>query len=115
MITNAPEFTGSIRANFDFPLFGGLLTASVGYSYRDESMLTNEGGADPRDPTGQTPLEPLMQDFLRAARRLGRLAVAQRPLAHRHLRQEPHRRGVPDERLQPAGLRGVIRARTERR
>ena len=24
-------------------------------------MLTNEGGADPRDPTGQTPLEPLIQ------------------------------------------------------
>ena len=62
VITNAPEFTGSIRANFDFPLFGGLLTASVGYSYRDESMLTNEGGPDPRDPTGETPLEPLMQD-----------------------------------------------------
>jgi iron complex outermembrane receptor protein len=62
VITNAPELTGSIRANFDFPLLGGLLTASVGYSYRDESMLTNEGGADPRDPTGQTPLEPLVQD-----------------------------------------------------
>jgi len=62
VITNAPEFTGSIRANFDFPLFGGLLTASVGYSYRDESMLTNEGGPDPRDPSGETPLEPLMQD-----------------------------------------------------
>jgi iron complex outermembrane receptor protein len=62
VITNAPEWTGSIRANFDFPLFGGLLTASVGYSYRDTSVLTNEGGADPRDPTGMTPLEPLSQD-----------------------------------------------------
>jgi len=61
VITNAPEFTGSIRANFDFPVGRGLITASVGYAYRDESMLTNEGGADPRDPTGQTPLEPLFQ------------------------------------------------------
>ena len=25
-------------------------------------MLTNEGGPDPRDPTGETPLEPLIQD-----------------------------------------------------
>ena len=24
VITNAPEWTGSIRANVDFPLFGGL-------------------------------------------------------------------------------------------
>lgn len=62
VITNAPEWTGAIRANFDWPLAGGLLTASVGYSYRDEAMLTNEGGADPRDPSGQTPLEPLIQD-----------------------------------------------------
>ena len=62
VITNAPEFTGAIRANFDWPLFGGLVTASVGYSYRDESVLTNEGGADPRDPTGQTPLQPLIQE-----------------------------------------------------
>jgi len=42
VITNAPEFTGAIRANFDFPAFGGLITASAGYSYRDDSMLTNE-------------------------------------------------------------------------
>jgi len=35
--------TGAIRGNFDFPAFGGLITASVGYSYRDESVLTNEG------------------------------------------------------------------------
>ena len=61
VITNAPEFTGAIRGNFDFPVGDGLITASIGYSYRDESMLTNEGGADPRDPTGQTPLEPLIQ------------------------------------------------------
>jgi iron complex outermembrane receptor protein len=62
VITNAPEWTGTIRANFDWPLFGGLLTASVGYAYRTESVLTNEGGPDPRDPTGETPLEPLIQD-----------------------------------------------------
>jgi iron complex outermembrane receptor protein len=63
VITNAPELTGAIRANFDWPLAGGgLITASVGYSYRDESMLTNEGGPDPRDPSGQTPLEPIFQD-----------------------------------------------------
>ena len=43
VISNAPELTGAIRGNFDFPAFGGLITASVGYSYRDESILTNEG------------------------------------------------------------------------
>lgn len=43
VITNAPELTGTIRANFDWPLSRGLLTASIGYAYRDESMLTNEG------------------------------------------------------------------------
>jgi iron complex outermembrane receptor protein len=43
VISNAPELTGAIRGNFDFPAFGGLITASVGYSYRDESVLTNEG------------------------------------------------------------------------
>ena len=61
VITNAPELTGAIRGNFDFPVGGGLITASIGYAYRDESMLTNDVGADPRDPTGQTPLEPLIQ------------------------------------------------------
>jgi len=43
VITNAPEWTGTIRANFDWPLSRGLLTASIGYAYRDDSMLTNEG------------------------------------------------------------------------
>jgi iron complex outermembrane receptor protein len=43
VISNAPEFTGAIRGNFDFPAFGGLITASVGYSYRDDAILTNEG------------------------------------------------------------------------
>ena len=42
VISNAPELTGSIRANFDWPLFGGLLTASAGYAYRDDAVLTNE-------------------------------------------------------------------------
>ncbi len=62
VVTNAPEWTGSLRLNLDFPAFGGLITGSVGYTYRDDSVLTNEGGADPRDPTGQTPLLPLVQD-----------------------------------------------------
>jgi iron complex outermembrane receptor protein len=62
VITNAPEWTGAIRFNVDFPAFGGLITGSVGYSYRDDTMLTNEGGADPRDPTGSTPLEPITQE-----------------------------------------------------
>ncbi|MEN8163009.1 MAG: TonB-dependent receptor [Acidobacteriota bacterium] len=60
VITNAPELTGAIRGNFDFPLAGGLITGSIGYNYRDESTLTNEGGPHPLDPT--QPLEPLMQD-----------------------------------------------------
>ncbi len=45
VITNAPEWTGAIRANLDFPVFSGLLTGSVMYSYRDDSVLTNEGGS----------------------------------------------------------------------
>ncbi len=60
VITNAPELTGAIRANFDFPLSRGLITGSIGYNYRDDSMLTNEGGPDPLDPT--QPLLPLVQD-----------------------------------------------------
>ena len=60
VITNAPELTGAIRLNVDFPLWGGLITGSIGYNYRDDSMLTNEGGPDPLDPT--KPLEPLVQD-----------------------------------------------------
>lgn len=60
VITNAPELTGAIRFNVDFPAFGGLITGSVGYSYRDDSVLTNEGGPDPRNPA--VPLEPIMQE-----------------------------------------------------
>jgi iron complex outermembrane receptor protein len=59
VITNAPKWTGTIRLNVDFPAWGGLITGSVGYAYRDDSVLTNEGGPDPRDPT--KPLLPLMQ------------------------------------------------------
>ena len=59
VITNAPELTGAIRGNVDFPAFGGLITGSVGYTYRDDSMLTNEGGAMPFDAT--QPMEPLVQ------------------------------------------------------
>jgi len=43
VITNAPEFTGSLRLNFNYPAWGGLFSASVGVSHRDESVLTNEG------------------------------------------------------------------------
>ena len=59
VITNAPEWTGLLRANVDFPLFGGLLNGSLGYAYRDDSTLTNEGGQYPGRP-GQ-PLLPLTQ------------------------------------------------------
>ncbi len=45
VITNAPEWTGGLRLNFDFPAMGGLLTASVGGSYRSSATLTNEGGS----------------------------------------------------------------------
>ncbi|MDX1997770.1 MAG: TonB-dependent receptor [Thermoanaerobaculia bacterium] len=60
VITNAPEFTGALRVNLDFPAFGGLLTASAGVAHRDESVLTNEGGPFPGRP-GQ-PLLPITQD-----------------------------------------------------
>jgi len=59
MITNAPKFTGGLRLNFDFAAAGGLLTASLGTSYRDDSILTNEGGPYPGRP-GQRVL-PLTQ------------------------------------------------------
>jgi iron complex outermembrane receptor protein len=59
MITNAPKFTGALRANFDFPAFKGLITGSVGVAHRDESTLTNEGGQYPGRPG--TPLLPIVQ------------------------------------------------------
>ncbi len=42
VITNAPEFTGAIRANFDFPAFGGLITA------QRRLHLSRRVGADQR-------------------------------------------------------------------
>jgi iron complex outermembrane receptor protein len=57
VITNAPEWTGGLRLNFDFPVAGGLLTASVGGAYRSESTLTNEGGSF----AGQ-PVRPIIED-----------------------------------------------------
>ena len=59
VISNAPEFTGGLHLNFDFPVLGGLMTASVGGAYRDDAILTNEGGQYPGRP-GQ-PLLPLAQ------------------------------------------------------
>ncbi len=43
VITNAPELTGALNLNFDFSAWGGLVSGSVGYAYRDDSELTNEG------------------------------------------------------------------------
>lgn len=57
VITNAPEWTGGLRLNFDFPVAGGLLTASAGGAYRSDSTLTNEGGSF----AGQ-PVRPIRQD-----------------------------------------------------
>ena len=59
VITNAPKYTGALHLNFHFPVFGGLLTASTGAAYRDDSVLTNEGGQYPGRP-GQ-PLLPISQ------------------------------------------------------
>ncbi len=59
VITNAPKFTGSLNLNFNVPAWGGLFSASVGMSHRDKSVLTNEGGPDPRNPTIQ--LQPIVQ------------------------------------------------------
>ena len=60
VITNAPELTGALRLNVDFPAWGGLITGSLGYAYRDDSVLTNEGGPNPFNPT--QPLLPIVQD-----------------------------------------------------
>jgi len=57
VITNAPEWTGGLRLNFDFPVARGLLTASVGGSYRSKATLTNEGGSF----AGQA-VHPITQD-----------------------------------------------------
>jgi iron complex outermembrane receptor protein len=57
VITNAPEWTGGLGLNFDFPVARGLLTASVRGAYRSEATLTNEGGSF----AGQ-PVQPIRQD-----------------------------------------------------
>ena len=73
VITNAPEFTGALNLNFNLAAWGGLISGSVGYCHRDESVLTNEGGPDPRDPT--QPLLPIIQPVVRSGQRLDRLAL----------------------------------------
>jgi len=57
VITNAPEWTGGLRLNFDFPVGGGLLTASVGGAYRGDATLTNEGGS-----FAGRPVRPITQE-----------------------------------------------------
>jgi iron complex outermembrane receptor protein len=59
VITNAPQWTYALYANVNFPALGGLISGSLGYSYRDDSVLTNEGGPDPTNPT--QPLLPIVQ------------------------------------------------------
>ncbi len=59
VITNAPKYTASLTPNVHFPAFGGALTAGVTVAYRDDSVLTNEGGQYPGRPG--TPLLPISQ------------------------------------------------------
>ena len=105
-----PGVDRALRANVDFPLFGGLLTGSLGYSYRDDSTLTNEGGQYPGRP-GQ-PLLPLMQPSFGVWDTWVSWLAPNGNVADRPGRQEPGRRGVPDQRLQPAVARrraGLVR------
>jgi len=60
VITNAPKYTAGLRLRFNAPMFGGLFTAVIGGNYRDDSVLTNEGGPDPRNP--KVALQPITQD-----------------------------------------------------
>lgn len=60
VITNAPRVTGALNAILTFPLAGGEIEFTGGFSYRDDSVLTTEGGDF---PTGSgIPLEPLVQE-----------------------------------------------------
>ena len=43
VITNAPKTTGALNLNINVPAWGGLISGSVGYAYRHDSVLTNEG------------------------------------------------------------------------
>lgn len=48
VITNAPKTTGALNLNFNCPAWGGLISGSIGYAYRHDSVLTNEGnGVNP--------------------------------------------------------------------
>jgi iron complex outermembrane receptor protein len=59
VISNAPKWTGALNLNFNWAAFGGLVTSSVGWAYRDDAILTNEGGPNPANPT--QPLLPIAQ------------------------------------------------------
>lgn len=50
VITNAPKFTGALRATIRHTVGRSLVVASGGYSYRAKSTLTNEGGQYPGRP-----------------------------------------------------------------
>lgn len=48
VITNAPKNTYAIRADVNFPVGNGSIVGNIGYAYRDDSTLTNEGeGTEP--------------------------------------------------------------------
>ena len=108
-----PRVHRRLHFNFDFPAFGGLLTASVGGAYRDEAILTNEGGQYPGRP-GQ-PLLPISQPAYELYDAWVSLALARCQLASGSERQEPDGRGVPDQRLQHPVARHRDRAPTGRR
>jgi len=59
VITNAPKFTGALRATGRGVVARGVLVGSVGFAHRDDSTLTNEGGQYPGRPG--TPLLPIRQ------------------------------------------------------
>ena len=59
VITNAPKFTGALRATGRGVVLRGVLVGSVGFAHRDDSTLTNEGGQYPGRPG--TPLLPITQ------------------------------------------------------
>jgi len=60
VITNAPRVTGALNALVTVPLAGGEVELTGGFSYRDLSLLTTDGGVFP--PDSGIPLEPLVQE-----------------------------------------------------
>ncbi|MDH3743509.1 MAG: TonB-dependent receptor [Acidobacteriota bacterium] len=60
VITNAPEFTGALFLNVNQAAWGGLVSGKIGFSYRDDSELTNEGN-------GTTPIVQEAFDLLNAS------------------------------------------------